>query len=322
MALPFIVGAMAIAAGMTSFIKGTNAADTNQEAKAIVKEARNNYCVARNRLQKAKARACDSLAALGQGKVRLLAKDMIFFVYLAAKLKTDNRGSRIVPDEQWKELYQEVKYLSHLSADWRKREKGGAAVREKMVFGACGVIPMGENAEQCSGVAALMAGEQEVMAMDDLSQVDLVIDFDESISGLSLILEGFDLAKKADENLEKAKNYYAEVKEANQQMNLVSDAFQAASGRANLLLDLIGEIHEKFHEVMGQLPNVMEKGAAADLYEQVHVNAWAKAWQLVVMMQKILHTPLLDKVGTITGDSFLTYHEIKDVIERDDREVV
>lgn len=33
MALPFIVGAMMIAAGMTSYMKGTKAEDTNQEAK-------------------------------------------------------------------------------------------------------------------------------------------------------------------------------------------------------------------------------------------------------------------------------------------------
>lgn len=69
MALPFIVGAMMIAAGMTSYMKGTKAEDTNQEAKEMVNEARHNYCVARNRLQKAKTRACDSLVGgrTGQG---------------------------------------------------------------------------------------------------------------------------------------------------------------------------------------------------------------------------------------------------------------
>ena len=77
MALPFIVGAMMIAAGMTSYMKGTKAEDTNQEAKEMVDEARHNYCVARNRLQKAKTRACDSLVGVGQAKDRFIEQCQI-----------------------------------------------------------------------------------------------------------------------------------------------------------------------------------------------------------------------------------------------------
>lgn len=99
MALPFIVGAMMIAAGMTSYLKGTKAEDTNQEAKEMVNEARHNYCVARNRLQKAKTRACDSLVGVGQAKVCVLVKDMTSFVHLAKMLKADGRASDLLADE-------------------------------------------------------------------------------------------------------------------------------------------------------------------------------------------------------------------------------
>lgn len=315
MALPFIVGAMMIAAGMTSYMKGTKAEDTNQEAKEMVNEARHNYCVARNRLQKAKTRACDSLVGgVGQAKVCVLVKDMTSFVHLAKMLKADGRASDLLADEPLEEICKEVKYMSRLSADWRKREKEEATVREKMAFGACSMIPMEGNTKPFGGVAALMARKRDVMAGKDLRQVDGMVDFDEDISDLTFLLNGFELAKKADENLEKAKHYYVEVKEANQKMNLVSDAFQAASGRANLLIDLIGKVHEKFHEAMSQLPNVMEDKVEADIYDKVNLDAWAKAWQLVMMMQKILHTLLLDENGSVTQASYLTYHEIKNVI--------
>lgn len=314
MALPFIVGAMMIAAGMTSYMKGTKAEDTNEEAKEMVNEARHNYCIARNRLQKAKTRACDSLVGLGQAKVRVLAKDMISFVHLAKMLKADGRASDLLADEPLEEICKEVKYMSRLSADWRKREKEDATVREKMAFGACSMIPMEGNTKPFGGVAALMARKRDVMAGEDLRQVDGMVDFDEDISDLTFLLNGFELAKKADENLEKAKHYYVEVKEANQKMNLVSDAFQEASGRANLLIDLIGKVHEKFHEAMSQLPNVMEDKVEVDIYDKVNLDAWAKAWQLVMMMQKILHTPLLDENGSVTQASYLTYHEIKNII--------
>lgn len=314
MALPFIIGAMMIAAGMTSYMKGTKAEDTNQEAKGMVDEARHNYCVARNRLQKAKTRACDSLVGVGQAKVRVLVKDMISFVHLAKMLKADGRASDLLADEPLEEICKEVKYMSRLSADWRKREKEEATAREKMAFGACSMIPMEGNTKPFGGVAALMARKRDVMAGKDLRQVDGMVDFDEDISDLTFLLNGFELAKKADENLEKAKHYYVEVKEANQKMNLVSDAFQEASGRANLLIDLIGKVHEKFHEAMSQLPNVMEDKVEADIYDKVNLDAWAKAWQLVMMMQKILHTLLLDENGSVTQASYLTYHEIKNVI--------
>lgn len=314
MALPFIVGAMMIAAGMTSYMKGTKAEDTNQEAKEMVNEARHNYCVARNRLQKAKTRACDSLVGVGQAKVRVLVKDMISFVDLAKRLKADDRASDLLADEPLEEICKEVKYMRCLSAEWRKREKEEATVREKMAFGACSMIPMEGNTKPFGGVAALMARKRDVMAGKDLRQVDGMVAFDEDISDLTFLLNGFELAKKADENLEKAKRYYVEVKEANQKMNLVSDTFQEASGRANLLIDLIGKVHEKFHEAMSQLPNVMEDKVEADIYDKVNLEAWAKAWQLVMMMQKILHTPLLDENGSVTQASYLTYHEIKNVI--------
>ncbi len=316
MALPFIVGAMMIAAGMTSYMKGTKAEDTNQEAKEMVTEARHDYCVARNRLQKAKVRACHSLEELGKAKVCVLAKDMISFVHLAKWLKAGGRASDLLADEPLEEVYKEVRYLNGLSVDWRKREKEETTAKEKMVLGACSVISTGEHAKPFSGVAALMARERDVMAGEDLRQVDGIVDFDEDVSSLSFLLDGFELAKKADENLEKAKDYYVEVKEADQKMNLVSDAFQAASGRANLLIDLIGKVHEKFHEAMSQLPNVMEDKADMDIYDQMNILALAKACQLVIMMQKILYTPLLDENGSVTQVSYLTYHEIKDVVEK------
>lgn len=318
MALPFIVGAMVIAAGVTSYMKGSNAADTNQEAKDIVKEARGNYCVARERLQKAKARACDSLSTLGQIKVRVLAKDMISYVYLLKKLKADSQVSQMVSDTQWEEIYREIKCMSRLLVDWREREKEGTAVREKITFGACSVIPVEENAEQCNGVAALMAREQEVMATEDLSQVDGIINFDEDISGLSFLLDGFDLEKKANKNLERAKNYYVKVKEANQQMNLVSDAFQAASGRANLLIDLIGKIHKKFHEAMGQLQEEKSGVPNVDIADQVNLEVLEKLLNLVVAMRKILYLPILYENGSVTRESFLMYHEIKDALKKMD----
>ena len=46
----------------------------------------------------------------------------------------------------------------------------------------------------------------------------------------------------------------------------------------------------------------------------MNLEAWAKAWQLVMMMQKILHILLLDENGSVTQASYLTYHEIKNVI--------
>ena len=183
MALPFIVGAMMIAAGMTSYMKGTKAEDTNQEAKEMVNEARHNYCVARNRLQKAKTRACESLVGLGQAKVRVLVKDMISFVHLAKMLKADERASNLLADEPLEEICKDVKYMCRLSADWRKREKEEATIREKMAFGACSMIPMEGNTKPFDGVAALMARKRDVMAGKDLRQVDGMVDFDEDIYG-------------------------------------------------------------------------------------------------------------------------------------------
>ena len=65
-----------------------------------------------------------------------------------------------------------------------------------MAFGACSMIPMEGNTKPFGGVAALMARKRDVMTGKDLRQVDGMVDFDEDISDLTFLLNGFELQRR------------------------------------------------------------------------------------------------------------------------------
>ena len=90
MPLPFILGGLAVLAGVTGAKKAYDANEKNNRAKRINNHAKEIYEQAEQELKSSKNRASASLTNLGQEKVDILQKDMVPFVNLMKKIKNIN----------------------------------------------------------------------------------------------------------------------------------------------------------------------------------------------------------------------------------------
>lgn len=137
------------------------------------------------------------------------------------------------------------------------------------------------------------------------------------VAGPALAVLGFAMNSKANANLENARSNRAQAEKAAHEMGLASDACQKISERADMFVDLLGNIHVRFQKFVDQMKNVLiDKGTDYSEYGQAEKDILAMTLSLAVATKAILDTPILNEDGSVTTRSLDVYHEMNQKITK------
>ncbi len=332
MPLPLILGGLAVIAGVTGAKKAYDANEKNNRAKRINNNAQEMYEKAKQELQNSQNRASASLTHLGEEKVDVLQKDMVPFVKLMRKIKnvnmTEIRGmgdlSRLQVNE---ETLASMESMGSLAMKMVSGGIEGIGAGAAMALGAYGTVTFlgtagtGTAIASLSGAAATNATLAYLgggtLAAGGLGIAGGTAVLGGIVAGPALAVLGFAMDSKANENLENARSNRSQAEKAAHEMGLASDACQKISERADMFVDLLGNLHLRFQEFIGQMKDVLiDKGTDYSEYGQAEKDILAMTLSLAVATKAVLDTPILNEDGSVTNKSLDVYHEMNQKIAK------
>lgn len=332
MPLPLILGGLAVLAGVTGAKKAYDANEKNNRAKRINNHAKEIYEQAEQELKSSKNRASASLTNLGQEKVDILQKDMVPFVNLMKKIKninmTEIRGmgdlSRLQVNEETLAEMQEMGSLAVKMASGLVEGTAGGALLAFGAFNAVGFLGTAGTGTAIAGLSGVAATNATLAALGggSLAAGGLGVAGGTAIlggivAGPALAVLGFAMNSKANANLENARSNRAQAEKAAHEMGLASDACQKISERADMFVDLLGNIHVRFQKFVDQMKDVLiDKGTDYSEYGQAEKDILAMTLSLAVATKAILDTPILNEDGSVTTRSLDVYHEMNQKITK------
>lgn len=331
MPLPLILGGLAVLAGVTGAKKAYDANEKNNRAKRINNHAKEIYEQAEQELKSSKNRASASLTNLGQEKVDILQKDMVPFVNLMKKIKninmTEIRGmgdlSRLQVNEETLAEMQEMGSLAVKMASGLVEGTAGGALLAFGAFNAVGFLGTAGTGTAIAGLSGAAATNATLAALGggSLAAGGLGVAGGTAIlggivAGPALAVLGFAMDSKANANLENARSNRAQAEKAAHEMGLASDACQKISERADMFVDLLGNIHVRFQKFVDQMKEIIDKGTDYRNYGQAEKDILAMTLSLAVATKAVLDTPILNKDGSVTTKSLDVYHEMNPKITK------
>ena len=332
MPLPLILGGLAVLAGATGAKKAYDANEKNNRAKRINNNAQETYEKAKQKLQNSQNRASVSLTYLGKRKVDVLQEDMVPFVNLMNKIKninmTEIRGmgdlSRLQVNEETLASMQSMGSLAMKMVSGSIAGIGAGAAAAFGAYGtavAFGTAGTGTAIAGLSGAAATNATLAYLgggtLAAGGLGVAGGTAVLGGIVAGPALAVLGFAMNSKANANLENARSNRAQAEKAAHEMGLASDACQKISERADMFVDLLGNIHVRFQKFVDQMKDVLiDKGTDYSEYGQAEKDILAMTLSLAVATKAILDTPILNEDGSVTTRSLDVYHEMNQKITK------
>lgn len=291
MPIPFILGGIAVAAGLVGAKKAKDASDKNARAKRINRRADEKFENAKKALLAARDEAGRALENLGQAKVDILHGSVTRFVDTFGKIHhveltgsagMDELAEFTVNEDALKEMGE----LGSLASKMVSGTVEGLAAGGLMAFGAYSAAGLLGTA----GTGAAIAG----------------------LSGPAIAVMGFMMDAKADKNLGIAKSKRAKAEKAEVEMKLAGDACRAIGKRADMFSHLISEIDPIFKSLIGKMEAVVkEKGRDYRDYGEEEKKIIAMALATAGAVKAVLDTPILNKAGAVTEESLTAYERVE-----------
>lgn len=333
MAIPIIVGGIAIAAGAAGLLKGakavidnSDAKDLNNSAKAIVAEAEAELSIAQQDAQK-------SLEELGAVKVNILETSVKKFLEVFGRIKNvdfehDGDLGNLALTEfdvgHFSMLKQEVSFIISSGLGLA----GGATSGALAAFGAyngvmaLGAASTGTAISSLSGVAATNAtlawlgGGSLAVGGYGIAGGTMVLGA--VAAGPALLLAGWYMGSKAGKNLEDAKSNIAQAQAFQADVESALTVVKNISALAIQLKELFNHVRDEADKLIHTLELVI--ATQGDDYSQYHEAAKLCVMKNVKIMQLIkvmLDIAILDKDGNILNDVDSNIFKVKTVIESD-----
>lgn len=327
MPIPFILGGIAVAAGLVGAKKAKDASDKNARAKRINRRADEKSENAKKALLAARDEAGRALENLGQAKVDILHGSVTRFVDTFGKIHhveltgsagMDELAEFTVNEDALKEMGE----LGSLASKMVSGTVEGLAAGGLMAFGAysaaglLGTASTGAAIAGLSGAAAtnatlaLLGGG--TLAAGGLGIAGGTAVLGGLVAGPAIAVMGFMMDAKADKNLDIAKSKRAKAEKAEAEMKLAGDACRAIGKRADMFSHLISEIDPIFKSLIGKMEAVVkEKGRDYRDYGEEEKKIIAMALATAGAVKAVLDTPILNKAGAVTEESLTAYERVE-----------
>lgn len=303
MPIPFILGGIAVAAGLVGAKKALDASDKNARARRMNRRAQETFENAKKELLAARDEAGKALENLGQAKVDILHGSVTRFVDTFGKIHHVELADSVGMDELSEfevneDTLKEMGELGSLAAKMASGTVEGLAAGGLMAFGAYS--------------AACLLGTAGTLAAGGLGIAGGTAVLGGLVAGPAIAVMGFMMDSRADKNLDMAGSNRAKAREAEEQMKLAGDACRAIGKRADMFRDLISQVDTLFRPLIEKMEAVVkEKGTDYRDYGEEDRKTIAMALATAGAVKAVLDTPILTKEGAVTEESLRAYKKVE-----------
>lgn len=324
MPLPFIIGGLAVGAGVLGAAGHAAAKDDNEEAQRIAGKAENLYNEAKESLECLQKETEASLIALGNSKEAVLKGSIQQFLQAYDRIKNielkESSGLNELSDFMIdKQDTLQLREISNIYTSSLLGGAAGAAAGTAIVLAASGTMPLVGAGLSMAG-ASLAMGEIGLAAGCAASGLAAGLELAAAplapILGPVLLFSGFSASMKADENLEKARTMKAEAEAAVEKMKIAETMCTAISDRAKMFDKLLTELNGMFSECTVKLSEMVNQKAdkavggvidAGSLTED-ELKLVAVTRSFAGAVKAVIDTPILNKDGGLCKESKEFYY--------------
>jgi len=319
MPIPFIIGAIAVGAGIFGVSKGVEASKDYNRASELNESAARKARIAGRMIEDAKENTKNAIEALGKEKIEILSSSMNDFVVNFEKIKNVNfKESRGIEELKkfnlTPEKFQEIKTASCEAKDIAVNglaAMGSGAATACLTYGAVGYLgaaSTGTAIGALSGVAASNATLAWLgggsIASGGFGMAGGMVVLGGLIAGPALAVGGFLMASQAREALNDAENNYDKAKAFKAQAETIETALGGISKRAEQLRLLLTKINVHFEVYISKLIKIIKnKGTDWKSYGKDEQGDIFKSVQLAQTLKIIIDAPLLDQEGGLNEKS-------------------
>lgn len=321
MPVPFLLGALGVAAGVIGAGGHLSAKETNEKAQRISEEAQELYNNSKYSLEQAQNKTEKSLLKLGYQKKNVLDSSMKQFLASYDNVKdiqvTESIGLNEISNFSIdQEGAIQLREMTDIYSSSIKSGATGAAAGAVVALAASGSLSVVTGGLATAG-SALLAGEVTAAA----GIAGSALSFGAAMTPLAavaapvVLFTGISASMKADENLEKANTMYAEAEAASEKMKVSETLCYAISERSEMFDDLLLNLNGMFAECSSMLAGVVRKKegkifkkklSSSDFTED-ELKLMAVTRSLAGAVKSVIDTPILSNDGNITYESENVY---------------
>lgn len=330
MPLPFILGGIAVAAGIAGVKKAHDASEKNKQAERINRKAEITCNNAKRLINDAREETHEALQTLGQKKLNIMSRDIHHFVESFSRIHhvdlTDSQGIRELEHLNLsKETLTEMKEQSSLAVDMASGIAGGAVAGGLTALGAYGAVMTFGAASTGTAIAALSGAAATNATLAFLGGGSLAAGglgiaggtavLGGLVAGPALAILGFTLDSKADKNLENARSNQSKARKFEEEMNAAADLCDAITKRSVMFTQLLTRLSGLFRPMLREMDCIIDiSGTDFRNYSKADKKTIAMSASLALAIKKVLDTPILHKDGSLTDTSYTVQQETADFL--------
>lgn len=299
MPIPVILAGLGIALGASGHAE---AKETNKKAQKLAKKAQELYDTSKEKLEKEKNKTQLALMKLGYTKKRTLDTSLKQFMQYYPKIKA----------VQWTESAG----LNEL-ADFNIDMQDIIQLRE--------LEDIYSEAFETSAVGAVTGAAITVAAGSALTAATLsaAVTPLSMIAAPAVLFSAISASLKADENLEKATQMYAESEAASEEMENSRTICAAVTKRSEMFNDLLTELNGMFSQCSDQLAGIVKskegfifkKELKSKDFSNEEIKLIATTAALAKAVKSVIDTPILSTDGsTVSYESRQVYEKLEDSV--------
>lgn len=323
MPIPLLIGGIVVAAlGLEGH---KDAKDTNEKAERVSRDAQRIYNNAKLSLEASQESTEKALLKLGYSKMNILNSSMRQFVENYAKVQDIyiersnglNELSKFSIDQQG---VLQMQQMSDIYSEAITSTATGAATGAVVALAASGELAIVTETLGIAG-SALMAGEIGAAA----GIAGSALSFGAAMTPLGaiaapiILFTGISASLKADENLEKANEMYAQAEETVEKMKTSETLCNAITERSDMFDDVLNDLNGIFSECTEKLEQLIhkkekrlcKKKSTSDDFSDNDLRLLAVTRALAGAVETIIDTPILSKDGMISTEFEEKYNSIE-----------
>lgn len=318
MSISLILGATAVAAGLTGLKKGADGIRDSQEAEEVQEKAQTILDSAKRRMEKNKTLTSDAIKELGKEKLQAATIELKDFVENFSKIKNVNLTDCNILDE-YKNLkvpsegeLKSIKTTVLKASDILGSGITGVGAGVLLGWGtyggvmALGSASTGAAIAGLSGAAATNAtlawlGGGAIAAGGGGMALGTAV-LGGIIAGPALLVAGGIFNVKAKESLNNAYSNLAKAKEIKSDIEKGIDQLNYIRFTANQVKSILSKIRKYSSLSNYEMKKIIRNKTDWELYSQNEKEIIAMVVKQAQLLKKIIDTPLLSKEGVLTNE--------------------
>ncbi|CAG7632899.1 hypothetical protein PAESOLCIP111_03426 [Paenibacillus solanacearum] len=273
MPLPFILAGAAAVAGVVGLVKGSKSISNNNEAKDLNEQAEQLYEEAKTYLERCKADASETLAELGEIKLRSWDEQIGRFVELASKVTHVSMSGAAAVDMDRMAVIGKEELLEMRGVSLKAREVvaggfqslGAGALAGVASYGGAMMFASASTGTAISALSGAAAANATLawlgggsLAAGGLGIAGGAAVLGGIVAGPVLAIGGILMEAKSRKNLAEAKANYAKARKAAEELNSAASMLTAIADIAQQFAEVIIELNGRMMTVLQQMEYALQ----------------------------------------------------------------